>query len=139
MARLASFVLLGFLLVGCGEGVPNPTKAETTYGRPVEAIDALPAPAVAAEENRYVGHRVTVDGRITAVRANGCAMHLATDAVPLVVTAVRTAKENCAWTVPTEAQGFAVAAGTLHVGEDTLRLAANGVRVTPVRLSEPDS
>lgn len=139
MARLVPLVFAGLLLGGCGEGVPNPTKAETTYGRSVEATDAVPAPAVAAEDSLYVGHRVTIDGRIAAIRANGCVVHLVTEAVPIVVAAARTAEENCAWTVPTEAQGFAVAAGRLHVVEDTLRLAANGVRVTPVRLSEPDS
>lgn len=139
MVRLASFVLLGILLVGCGEGVRTPTEAETTYGRPVEASDAVLARAVAAEDSLYVGHRVTIDGRITSVRAEGCAIDLATEAVPIVVTAAGTGEQNCAWKVPTEAQGFAVAAGTLRVVDDTLRLAANGVRVTPVRLSEPDS
>jgi hypothetical protein len=70
---------------------------------------------------------------------------LATRAAPLVVTAprpaggaARTDAGNCAWQVPNNAQGFAVAAGTLRTVGDTLRLPANGVRVTPVRVSNLD-
>lgn len=139
MARLAFFILVGFLLGGCGEGAPNPTKVETTYGHPIEATDAVPAPAVAGEDSLYVGQRVTVDGRVGAIRANGCVIHLAAAAAPIVVTAARITEGNCTWKVPTEAQGVAIVAGTLRVVNDTLRLAANGVRVTPVRLSETDS
>jgi len=41
---------MGILLLGCGEGIRNPTAAETTYGGPVEGSDAVLAPAVAAED-----------------------------------------------------------------------------------------
>jgi len=138
MARLLPLLLLGLVLGACG-GASDADQAETTYGTPVDATDAMPAPAVAAEDSVYVGHRVTIDGRITAVRASGCTMQVATDAAPLVVTARRTDAGDCAWQVPRDAQGFAVASGTLRVADDTLRLTANGVRVTPVRLSNPDS
>jgi len=138
MARLLPFLLLGMVLGACG-GASDADRAETTYGAPVDATEAIPAPAVAAEDSLYVGRRVTIDGRIIAVRASGCTVHLATDAVPLMVTARRPEEENCAWQVPRDANGFAVAAGTLRVADDTLRLSANGVRVTPVRVSSPDS
>ena len=138
MARLLPLLLLGVVLGACG-GASDADQAETTYGTPVDATEALPAPAVAGEDSLYVGHRVTIDGRITALRKNGCEVHLSTDAAPLVVTARRIAGGNCAWQVPRDAQGFAVASGTLRVADDTLRLTANGVRVTPVRFSNPDS
>jgi hypothetical protein len=150
MARLLPLLLLGLVPAACG-GTSDADQAETTYGTPVDATEALPAPAVAAEDSLYVGHTVTIDGRITAVRASGCALHLSTDAAPLVVAAprpkersslraaARTDADGCGWAVPRDATGFAVASGTLRVADDTLRLVANGVRVTPVRLSDPDS
>lgn len=131
---------LGMLAAGCNnEQSQNPAAAQHTYGTPVDATEAIPAPVVAVEDSFYVGRSVTVDGRIVTVEANGCKMHLATDAVPLIVTAPRTGADDCAWQVPTDAQGFAVAAGTLRIADDTLRLTANGVRGTPVRISSPDS
>lgn len=139
MPRRALALLVGLLLGACGSGASDSNRADTTYGAPIDATDAMPAPAVAAEDSLYRGHRVTIDGRITAVRASGCDMQLATDATPLVVAAPRTDAGDCAWQVPSDAQGFAVAAGTLRTAEDTLRLTANGVRVTPVRISSPDT
>jgi hypothetical protein len=138
MHRLAGLLLLGVVLGACG-GTSDADQADTAYGTPVDATEAIPASAVAAEDSLYVGHRVTIDGRIIAVRKSGCQVHLSTDAVPLVVTAPRTDADDCAWKVPRDAHGFAVAAGTLRVADDTLRLFANGVRRTPVRLSSPDS
>ena len=138
MIRLLPLLLLGVVLGACS-GASDPDQAEITYGTPVNVTEAIPAPAVAVEDSLYAGRRVTVDGHITAVRAGGCAVHLSTDDVPLVVTARRTDANDCAWQMPQDAQGFAVAAGTLRVTADTLRLTANGVRVTPVRLSSPDS
>jgi len=138
MARLLPLLLLGLVLGACG-GASDADRAETTYGTPVDATEALPVPALAAEDSLYVGRRVTIDGRIIAVRASGCAVHLSTDATPIVVNTVRTDAGDCAWQVPRDANGFAVAAGTLRVAGDTLRLSANGVRVMPVRLSSPDS
>jgi hypothetical protein len=138
MARLLSLLLLGVVLGACG-GTSDPDQAEITYGTLVDATEALPAPAVAGEDSLYVGHRVTVDGRITAVRKNGCEVHLSTDAAPLVVKTVRADAGDCAWQVPQDALGFAVASGTLRVADDTLRLSADGVRVTPIRFSNPDS
>ena len=139
MPRLALALLVGLLLGSCGSGASDSNRADTTYGAPIDATDAMPASAVAAEDSLYRGHRVTIDGRITAVRASGCDMRLATDATPLVVAASRSEAGDCAWQVPSDAQGFAVAAGTLRTAEDTLRLTANGVRVTPVRISSPDT
>lgn len=139
MPRLALALLVGLLLGSCGSGASDSNRADTTYGAPIDATDAMPASAVAAEDSLYRGHRVTIDGRITAVRASGCDMQLATDATPLVVAASRSEAGDCAWQVPSDAQGFAVAAGTLRTAGDTLRLTANGVRVTPVRISSPDT
>ena len=139
MPRRALALLVGLLLGACGSGASDSNRADTTYGAPIDATDAMPAPAVAAEDSLYRGHRVTIDGRITAVRASGCDMQLATDATPLVVAAPRTDAGDCAWQVPNSAPGVAVAAGTLRTAEDTLRLTANGVRVTPVRISSPDT
>ncbi|PSQ98093.1 MAG: hypothetical protein BRD53_02815 [Bacteroidetes bacterium SW_7_64_58] len=139
MPRRALALLVGLLLGACGSGASDSNRADTTYGAPIDATDAMPAPAVAAEDSLYLGHRVTIDGRITAVWASGCDMQLATDATPLVVAAPRTDAGDCAWQLPSDAQDFAVAAGTLRTAEDTLRLTANGVRVTPVRVSSPDS
>lgn len=139
MPRRALALLVSLLLGACGSGASDSNRADTTYGAPIDATDAMPAPAVAAEDSLYRGHRVTIDGRITAVRASGCDMQLATDATPLVVAASRSEAGDCAWQVPSDAQGFAVAAGTLRTAGDTLRLTANGVRVTPVRISSPDT
>ena len=139
MPRRALALLVGLLLGACGSGASDSNRADTTYGVPIDATDAMPAPAVAAEDSLYLGHRVTIDGRITAVWASGCDMQLATDATPLVVAASQSEAGDCAWQVPTDARGFAVAAGTLRTAGDTLRLTANGVRVTPVRISSPDT
>ena len=138
MLRRTLVLLLGLLLGACG-GTSDADQAETTYGMPVDATEAIPAPAVAAEDSLYVGHRVTVDGHITAVRKNGCEMHLSTDAAPLVVKTFHADAGDCTRQLPRDAQGFAVASGTLRVADDTLRLTADGVRMTPVRLSNPDS
>jgi hypothetical protein len=148
LSRLSKALLIlavSLAVAGCGDDARvNPATADTTYGAAVDATDAtlvraLAAPAVAAEDSLYLGRRVTVDGRITAIRASGCEVHLNTDETPLVVTSPRTDVEDCAWQVPEDTQGFAVAAGTLRTAVDTLRLTANGVRVTPVRISSPDS
>ncbi|PSQ72008.1 MAG: hypothetical protein BRD26_03135 [Bacteroidetes bacterium QH_1_64_81] len=135
---ISFFCVLGLLMGGC-RGGGDPTKVEKNYGAAVDATEAVPAPAVAAEDSLYLGHRVTIDGRITAIRAGGCEVQLAIDAAPLVVAASRSEAGDCAWQVPNDAQGFAVAAGTLRTAGDTLRLTANGVRVTPVRVSNSDS
>ncbi|MEF8866834.1 MAG: hypothetical protein V5A20_13845 [Salinibacter sp.] len=137
--RLFVIALVGGVLGACGTGAPDATTADTTYGPPVDATEAVPAPAVAAEGSLYVGHRTALDGQIAAVGAAGCEVILETDGRPLVVSAPRTDATGCAWAVPEVARGLAVAAGTLRAAGDTLRLTANGVRVTPVRLSEPDS
>ena len=139
MPRRVLALLVGLLLGACGSGASDSNRADTTYGVPIDATDAMPAPAVAAEDSLYLGHRVTIDGRITAIRAGGCEVQLAIDAAPLVVAAPRTDTGECAWQVPNSAPGVAVAAGTLRTAEDTLRLTANGVRVTPVRISSPDT
>ncbi|MFB6232347.1 MAG: hypothetical protein ABEL04_14450 [Salinibacter sp.] len=139
MARLLPLLLLGMVLGACG-GTPDADQAETIYGAPVDATTTFPALAVAAEDSLYVGHILTVGGRITEVGAGGCHLRLDTgDEPPLLVTAARTDDGSCAWQVPAETNGFAVAAGTLRASDDTLRLTANGVRVTPVRVSSPDS
>lgn len=140
MTRLVA-VLLVLLLGACGGDAPkNPAAAEQTYGTPVDATDAIPAPAVAAESARYTGHRVTVDGRIADVTQDGCALHLGTDGgPPLRVDASRTGKGTCLWQVRGGTDGFAVVAGTLRADGDTLRLSANGVQVTPVQRTTPDS
>jgi hypothetical protein len=126
-------------LAGCGgDAAPNPAAADTTYGTAVDATGAIPVPAVAAEANRYTGRPLTVDGRIADVRQSGCTLHLATGGgPPLRVDAARIGDSSCAWRVPTGEEGIAVAAGTLRVDGDTLRLSANGVQVTPVRLTSP--
>ena len=139
MPRRALALLVGLLLGACGSGASDSNRADTTYGAAVDATEAVPAPAVAAEDSLYLGHRVTIDSRITAIRAGGCEVQLAIDAAPLVVAAPRTDAGDCAWQVPNSAPGVAVATGTLRTAEDTLRLTANGVRVTPVRISSPDT
>ncbi|WP_118830131.1 hypothetical protein [Salinibacter ruber] len=138
MLRCAAVLLGGALLAACGTGETktNATGAEETRSTPVDATAALPASAVAAEAGVYEGRPVTVDGRIAAVGAAGCEVTLTTGSRPLVVAAPRTEADGCAWTVPGAAQGFAVAAGTLRIADDTLRLTANGVRITPVRISD---
>ncbi|MFB6249150.1 MAG: hypothetical protein ABEL97_11330 [Salinibacter sp.] len=143
VARPAHFVLGVALLLSlgaCGGGAPrSPAAADTTYGAAVAVAGALPAPAVAAEATRYVGRRVTVDGRVVGVAPEGCGLRLdAGDGPPLRVDAPRPGGA-CAWQVPTALDGIAAAAGTLRAAGDTLRLTANGVQVTPVQVSEPDS
>lgn len=132
--------LLGVLVAGCVGSSGDPAAAQTTYGASVDATEAVPAPAVAAEESLYVDRVLSIDGRLTAVKENGCGLQLDTgDDSPLFVTSARTTDGSCTWQVPDTTDGFAVATGTLRVERDTLRLSANGVQVTPVRLSEPDS
>jgi len=133
-------VLVGLLVGGCADAPGDPAQGEVTYGRAVDAIQAIPAPAVVAEGSRYAGGSVTVDGHIVDVRERGCALALDTGgARPLVVDALRDDENACAWRAPEDIDGVAVATGTLRVVGDTLRLAANGVRVTPVRSPAPDS
>ncbi len=126
------------MLAACGTGgtEPNATGADETRGTPVDATAALPASAVAAEAGIYEGRPVTVDGRIAAVGATGCEVTLTPGSRPLVVAAPHSEADGCAWAVPGAARGFVVAAGTLRIADDTLRLTANGVRVTPVRISD---
>jgi hypothetical protein len=82
---------------------------------------------------------VVVDGRIAAVRRDGCRLLLdAAERPPIRVDAPHPA-DSCAWTLPASLDGVAAAAGTLHADGDTLRLSANGVQVTPVQVPEPDS
>ena len=163
MPRRALVLLVSLLLAACGSGASDSNRADTTYGASVDATDAMPVPAVAAEDSLYRGHEVTIDGRITAVRASGCEVKLATEAALFIVTAPRpkgaprakrgsahrggsgsqaaprTDAGGCAWQLSSDASGVAVAAGTLRTAGDTLRLMANGVQVTPVRISSPDS
>ena len=138
---LLPLFVAGLLLGGCGDGPPpTPAAADTTYGAAVNATDAIPAPAVTAEADRYVGRRVTVDGRIGAVAQDGCTVYLRTDdGPPLRVDAARDSTGTCAWQLPAGRDGIAAATGTLRADGDTLRLPANGVQVTPVQISETDS
>lgn len=131
--------IAGLLVAGCGGSAGEAAQAQRRYGASVDATTAVPASAVAAEDSLYAGHALTVDGRITKVGPDGCEVRLDTGRGLLVVTAARTDAGDCTWAVPRDAQGFAVAAGTLRVSGDTLRLTANGVRVTPIRPSTPDS
>lgn len=141
MVRRIFLLLFPLLLGACGGDAPeNPIEAEQTYGAPVDATDAIPVPAVAAEPDRYIGRRVTIDGRIVRVARDGCTLALQADAgPPLLVTAPRSGASACGWQVPDTTDGFAVAVGRLRVERDTLHLTANGVQVTPVQVSEPDS
>lgn len=140
LLRLSLLLAAGTVLGACGENASRaPTAADTTYGAAVEVAEALPTPAVAAEAARYVGRRVTVDGRIVDVPPDGCGLRLdAGDGPPLRVDAPRPG-DTCAWRVPTALDGIAVAAGTLRAAGDTLRLSANGVAVTPLRPSRANA
>jgi len=137
---LLHLILASLLLGGCGgEPPPNPAAADTTYGAAVAAADALPASAVAAEPDRYLGRRVSVDGRITKVWEAGCAFTLDTGVdTSLVVEAARGNDGECEWVLPPNTDGIAATTGPLRVAGDTLRLSANGVQVTPVRISKSD-
>ncbi len=135
---LLPLLLLSVILGGCGDDSPaDPAAAQQIYGSPVDPTDAIPAPALAAEARRYVGDRVTVDGRIASVTRDGCTLHLATDGgPPLRVDAPRTEEASCAWRVPGGTKGFTVTSGTLRTDRDTLRLLANGVQITPLHSAE---
>lgn len=137
---LLPLILAGLVLGGCSDAPPpNPAAADTTYGAAVAVADALPAPAVAAERARYVGRRVTVDGRVVGVLADGCALRLdAGEGPPLRVDAARP-NGACAWRVPPALDGIAATTGTLRAAGDTLRLTANGVQVTPFRPSRANA
>jgi hypothetical protein len=126
------------LLSGCGDAPSSsPAAARQTYGAAVDATDAVPVSAVAAELDRYVGRRVTVDGRIEKVGQNGCTLHLAIDDEPsLRVEAGRLDDGSCAWRVSPDVGGFAVASGPLRTVRDTLRLSARGVQVTPLQVRQ---
>lgn len=139
--RILVVAVAGVLLGACAdEKNTTPSKAQQTYGAAVDATDAIPAPAVAAEQDRYVGQRVTVDGRIAAVTDEGCTVHLETAGEsPLRVEARRTGEAACAWQMPPDANGFVVGAGTLQVTNDSLHLSANGLQETPVQFDGPDS
>jgi hypothetical protein len=131
-------VLGGILSVGCEDGVPpNPAAAQQTYGAAVDPTDALPVPAVTAERSLYRGRRVTLDGRIAGMKQNGCTLQLASDGGPPPrIEAARSDDGTCAWHVDSDVEGFAVASGTLRAVGDTLRLAASGVQITPLRPNE---
>ena len=132
--------ILGLLFSACGNEAVSPTQAQQTFGTSVTVTDAIPASAVAAEPNRYLGRRVTVDGRIAARGDNGCTVNLDTEnGPPLRIEAIRSENDTCTWQVPAELDGIAAATGTLRAENDTLRLSANGVQVTPVQVAEPDS
>lgn len=114
--------------------------AQETYGAGIDATDAIPVPAVVAEMERYLGHRVTVDGRISEVVRDGCTLQMETnDSRPLQIDASQQGDGSCTWQVSTDVDGFAVAAGLLRMERDTLRLSANGVQVTPVQVAGADS
>lgn len=130
----------GFLVWGCGDAPQHPSKAQQTYGASVDATGAIPAPALVAENDQYIGRRVVVDSRIMDRTDNGCALVLETEqAAPLRIEASSSDDGSCAWQVPRGTDGFALAAGTLQTSGDTLSVRTNGVRVTPVQLSESDS
>ena len=140
-SEAAALILsIAMFVGGCGDAPSRaPAAADTTYGAAVPVADALPAPAVAAEADRYVGRRLAIDGRVAAVTADGCALHLRTGGGPPLRVEASRPGGTCAWRVPAALDGIAVAAGTLRVAGDTLRLTANGVQVTPVQIAEPDS
>jgi len=131
---LLSLILATLFLAGCGGNAPpNPTDAQHTYGASVDPADALPGTAVFAERDRYAGRRVTVEGRIAGVEQGGCAIRLATDnGSSLRFEATREEDGSCAWSVPTDLKGFAVARGTLRA-DSALHLPVDGVQVTPFR------
>lgn len=135
--RLLLIVAVALLTGGCGGDAPsNPAGADTTYGAPVDATDALPAPVLAAEPDQYIGRRVTADGRILTVQNTGCTLHVDTEAgTPLRIDAPQS-ENSCTWHVPSTTKGFAIATGTLRRVEDTLRMTAPGVRVTPTHLDD---
>jgi len=134
---LLPLIVVGLLLSGCGGSSPNPTAAQQTYGAAVDAIDAIPVPAIVADRDRYLGTRVPLDGRIAGVRRDGCGLRLATnDGPPLHVNAARSGENACTWQVPSGTEGVVVATGTLRVGADRLRLTANGIHVTPLKVAK---
>lgn len=141
LSSVQFFSLLTVFLVtgGCTEDTPpDPMEAERGYGAPVSETDAVPVPAIAAEPDRYVGHTVTADGRIVRVSNSGCTLVLDGEGQPsLRIDAVRTETE-CAWKLPRDARGFAVATGTLRRTEDTLHMSTRGVELTPMRLPDGD-
>lgn len=141
MIRLVVLLLAGLLAGGCGNDAPNnPAEAERTYGASVDATDAIPVPAVAAERDRYLRRHVTVDGRIADVTRDGCVLHLeADDGPPLRVEADRLDDGACRWQIPADTEGFVVAAGSLRTANDTLRLTANGVQITPLQVGDSES
>lgn len=140
MARLAFVLALALAVGACGPDASAPAAAQKTYGAAVDASEAVPSVAVAAEAEAYTGRPLTVEGRVAAVSADGCTLQLATEeGPPLLVTAPQAESDECAWQVPAGEDGIAVAAGTLRAADDTLRIAANGVQVTPVRFADSDS
>lgn len=135
-----ALVAVGLTIAACGSGPSNPSEAQQTYGASVDVMDAFPAVAVAAEADVYEGRRLAIDGRIAAVRDGGCTLQLATEeGPPLLVTAARTETDECAWQLSNVDGDIAAAAGSLQAADDTLRLTANGVQVTPVQSTESDS
>lgn len=137
--QLLGVLALAILCTACGdEEGRTPATAQQSYGSVVAGAEATPGPAVAAEAARYAGHRVTVDGRITRVGADGCRLALDTKSAAVLRVEAPRSGEGCAWAVPTGTDGMAVATGTLRVENDSLRLSANGVQVTPVRVETTD-
>lgn len=120
-ALLAALLALLVGMVGCASDETTPNEsADTAYGAAVDAGTALPVQHVADRPDAFADQTLVLEGRVSAVcEQKGCWLALDTgaDTPPLRVEVARTDAGEYAFTVPTDASGWATVQGRL-VAED---------------------
>ncbi|MFO8231821.1 MAG: DUF4920 domain-containing protein [Longimonas sp.] len=120
-ALLAALLTLLVGIVGCAsdEAAPN-ESADTEYGAAVDAGTALPVQRVATDPAQFTEKTLVLEGRVSSVcEHKGCWLALDTgaDTPPLRVEVARTDSDEYAFTVPTDASGWATVQGRLVAEE----------------------
>lgn len=120
-ALLAALLTLLVGIVGCtSEETASNESADTEYGAAVDAGTALPVQHVTDQPDAFVDQTLVLEGRVSSVCTHkGCWLALDTgaDTPPLRVEVARTDAGEYAFTVPTDASGWAAVQGRL-VAED---------------------
>ena len=104
-------------MTGCaGDTASPPASAESAHGKTMDAGTALPAQHVAERLGTFADQTLVLEGRVSSVcERKGCWLALDTgaDTPPLRVEVARTETGEYAFTVPTNASGWATVQGRL--------------------------